>query len=97
MWLKKLLAETEMVVGRDACEVRVDNQRYLALSKNANITDRTKNIEINIHLVRDKLRDGTIVLKYVPTELNSVDMFKKVLSRENHKANQTMIGMAGAQ
>ena len=46
--------------------------------------ERTKHIEADCHLVRDKIVRGEVIAKYINTKDQPADMFTKVLSLEQY-------------
>jgi hypothetical protein len=57
-----------------------DNQSVLAMLKRPNhAPDRSKNMKVRRVAVRDLIRDGSIVVQYVPTNDMQADMFTKPL------------------
>lgn len=62
-----------------------DNQGSIALSKNPVFHSRTKHVEIHFHWIREKIQDGSIEIKYCPTE----DMVADVLTKSLDKGKLT--------
>ena len=58
-----------------------DNQGAIALASNDKFHVRTKHIDLRYHFVRELIRDGTLDLKYIPTNDNLADAFTKALPR----------------
>lgn len=56
-----------------------DSTSAIAINKNLILHECTKHIEVDIHLVREKVVAGVIELKHVPMEENIVDGFTKSL------------------
>ena len=45
-----------------------DNQGCIAMSNNPVMLKRTKHIDVRYHFIREKVENGDVVLKYIPTE-----------------------------
>lgn len=97
MWIRKLLTETGTMDGNDSCDMRVNNEGCMSLAQNQNLNERTKHIEIKFNFVLGKIKDGTIVLRYVSTKMNAPDILTKILPRAEQNSNQSMLGMACAE
>jgi hypothetical protein len=57
-----------------------DNQSAIAYSQNALVSEKTKHIGMKWHFLKDHLKQGTIKLRYLPTNQMVGDMFTKPLS-----------------
>ena len=66
MWLQPLFTE----LGYSLSQVPVlwcDNLAAKSIAKNPVFHSRTKHIEIDVHFVREKVENGEIDIRYVPT------------------------------
>jgi hypothetical protein len=61
-----------------------DNHSSIALSKNTMTMERTKHIDVKMHLCREKQESGEIVVKYRPTEVMLADALTKPLGADKH-------------
>ena len=59
----------------------VDSQSAMFIALNPVTSSRTRHINIRYHFVREMVKEGTILLVYVPTSENIADIFTKPLSR----------------
>ena len=67
-WLTRLLHELTVHCITPVL-VKCDNQAAICIAKNRAFHERTKQIEIDCHFVREKLLDGLISVSYTPTRL----------------------------
>jgi hypothetical protein len=56
-----------------------DNQSAIAYSHNALVNEKTKHIDMKWHFLKDHVEQGTIKLRYLPTDQMVADMFTKPL------------------
>jgi len=68
MWLKRLLLELKILSG-DQINILCDNQATIRIAKNPIHHDRTKYVEIDKHIIKEKVEDGTINISYMPIAL----------------------------
>ena len=54
----------------------VDNVGAMYIAENP-VTKRTKHIDTRYHVIREYIRDGIVMLKYVKTIENVADIFTK--------------------
>ena len=78
VWLHRLLSDIGEVF-QDPTVLYEDNQGAISVANNPIIHARTKHIDIRYHFVREKVEDGTIQLKYCPTDEMIADILTKPL------------------
>ena len=59
-----------------------DNQSTIAMARNPQFHGRAKHIDIRHHFVRERVGDGTIVLRYCRAEEMVADMLTKGLAHQ---------------
>ena len=58
-----------------------DNKATISIARNPIQHDRTKQVEINKHFIKEKIDFGAICMPYVPSTQQIVDIFTKGLLR----------------
>jgi hypothetical protein len=83
IWLHKLLV---VLFGHELRSIVIpcDNQSCIKLYENPIFHDRSKNIEIGYHFIRDWVQRGAVQLEYIPTNEKIVDILMKIFPRGNH-------------
>lgn len=71
-----------------------DNQSCIKLSKNLDFHDWSKHIDIWYHHHRDCVLRQIMLLDYIPTEEQDVDILTKALSRCKFEFHKDWIGVA---
>jgi hypothetical protein len=68
-----------------------DNQSAIAYSQNALVSEKTKHIGLKWHFLMDHVEQGTIKLRYLPTDQMVADMFTKPLPGPTLTRHRTII------
>ena len=71
----------------------VDNQPAIVLAKNHVLHDRSKHIDIKFHFLQDYVDGGQIVIEFVETGRQLVDILTKSLGHLRFMELRKMIGM----
>jgi hypothetical protein len=79
LWLRDLLTELGLHVQFGSL-VYGDNQSTLAVSQNGVKSDRTKHVDVKYHFITQKVEEGTVKLKWIPTAEQQADIFTKPLA-----------------
>lgn len=78
-WLFHLLQELHIPVPTPIL-LYCDNTSAIHIAGNPVLHERTKHIELDIHLVRDNLKAGFITPRYLSTHLQPADLFTKPMT-----------------
>ena len=70
----------------------VDNQPAITLAKNPVLHDRSKHIDIKFHFLRDCVDGGQIVIEFIETGWQLVDVLTKPIGRLRLTELKEMIG-----
>ena len=77
-WVLQLLKDLKVEHSKPAM-LFSDNQATLYIVANPIFNERTKHIEVDFHLVRDKILEGMIKTFHVATSAQVADIFTKAL------------------
>ena len=92
VWLRQLT--TELGGGSTkATTIFEDNQAAISMSKNPQFHGRAKHISIKYQFIREQVSDGTVTLKYCPTQNMVADMLTKGLHRDQFTKLRQMSGI----
>jgi hypothetical protein len=80
VWLRKLVSGLfDQVL--DLTVIYCDNQSCVKLSENPMFHDRSKHIEIKYYFLRDKVQREEVILQYISTDEQTLDILTKPLSK----------------
>jgi len=82
-WLKGVLASFG-VLHATPMSLHCDSQAALHISQNSIFYERTKNIEVDCHFVRDAIAKGDIHPSFVPTTERLADIFTKASGQQHY-------------
>jgi hypothetical protein len=94
IWLKMFLAELGMDL-KQPLVLYEDNQSSVQLVKHPAHHACTKHIDIRHHFVREKVENGEIDLRHLPTSLMTADALTKPLGRQIFERHRKEMGLLG--
>eukprot|EP00253_Pinus_taeda_P030516 PITA_30516 len=92
IWLRKLLVNL-FRRNMEATRIMCDNQSCIKLSENTVFHDRSKDIDIWCHFVRDNVQQGVVQLSYTPTGEQVADILTKALGKSKFDYFREKMGM----
>lgn len=93
IWLKNYLINIGARIDSPLI-LHGDNQGSLTLAKNPVYHARTKHIDIQHHFVCEKVTNGTIALKYIPTKEMVANAMTKSLPHNDHNKFALLMGLS---
>jgi KUP system potassium uptake protein len=77
--LRQLMWEIFNAPITETTTIWEDNQSAIAYYQNALVSEKTKHTGLKWHFLKDHVEQGTIKLRYLPTDQIVADMFTKPL------------------
>lgn len=93
IWLRRLLQDLSLN-QEGATEILCDNMSTISMAKNPVFHGRTKHIEIKHHFIREMVNEGSIELKFCPTNNQVADILTKGLSPAKHVYLRKLMGVS---
>ena len=92
VWLRRLLSELQ-VLQEGPTTIYSDNQSAIAISRDDDLGDRSKHIDIKYHYIKDLITTNHINIQYCPTKLQIADIMTKALGRPQFEYLRTLMGV----
>ena len=92
VWLRKLLSDFQQH-KEDSTTIFCDNKATISMTKNPIFHNRTKDIDIRHHFIRDLVIKSKIILKYYNTDAQVADILTKVLPQAKHHFFKLKMGV----
>jgi hypothetical protein len=92
IWVKQLLMDIG-IETRDPMKIFCDNQAARHIALNPVFHERTKHIEVDCHIIREKVQSKEIETMYVKSGDQLADMFTKGLDPGVFERNSCKLGM----
>ena len=80
IWLKGLFEELGIEVSLPI-NIHTDSKSSMQLATNPLYHERKKHIEIDCHYIREKITQGLVSTKYIPTQNQPADLLTKGLTK----------------
>ena len=80
-------------MSQNKIPIKCDNTSTINISKNPIQQSRTKHIEIRHHFIRDHIKNEDIILEFVSTEDQLVDIFMKPLNGDRFEQIRGELGL----
>ena len=92
LWLRKLLYELDFP-PTGACKLFCDNKEAIDISENTVQHDRTKQVEVDRHFIKEKLEKEIISIPHVRSEDQLADILTKAVSVEAFETTLSKLGI----
>lgn len=84
VWLQALSNDVFSEYMNNGVLIHCDNSSAISLSKNHNVNQRTKHIDIRYHFIRELQKTKSLTIKYIATDEMVTDILIKPLPKPKH-------------
>ena len=95
VWLQGILSKFEIGSALSTV-IFCDNQSAIKISMDPFQRQRTKNVEIHMHYIRELVHDMTIVLQYFPANKQIIDIFTKKFTEKKFTYLCSLLGVSSS-
>lgn len=92
LWISYLLKDFR-ITPTTPIPLWCDNKSALHIAANPVYHKRTKHIEIDCHVVRERFKEGFICPQHIPTQLQLADLFTKSLALPQLSSLASKLGL----
>nr|XP_010912064.1 uncharacterized protein LOC105038071 [Elaeis guineensis] len=92
IWLKGLVQDLDL--EQDCLDIHCDSQSALHLARDQMYHERTKQVDVRYHFIRDLVEKGDVRLQKIYTAYNLADMFTKPILAIKFKNFLNLIGIS---
>ena len=92
VWLKRILKDLGIPI-KDPIPLFSNNMSNIYLARNPVFHTRTKHIEVHYHFIREHVLAGDVDLQHISTNLQTADIFTKVLGSDKLWQCMTNLGL----
>ena len=94
IWIQNMINDLRIkALEATSTPLLIDNNAALKLTRNPELHDRTKHIELKYHFLREMTLSGRINTQRVGTKDNLADLLTKPLPRDAHENLVNGLGM----
>ena len=92
LWFRSSLNQAR--IGHSSpTALNVDNEGAISLTSNASQHGRTKHIDIKYHFIREHISSGAFTILWIPSALNTADIFTKPLPLPLFQSHRDALGL----
>eukprot|EP00253_Pinus_taeda_P031343 PITA_31343 len=95
LWMMQTLQDIQ-ITCTPPISILCDNTSAISISKNLVMHSKTKHIPIKYHFLREQVLEQKVILEYVPSKEQVVDIFTKPLPRETFEYLKQKLGVVFA-